>query len=220
MQPSMEVRWFLRGDMPRKKIQDWFKSGSDQLGRMPFSDESRDDIYLSLTKTTDLSIKMRAGKNLEIKQRKIDAGMQVLKDGSQGRVEQWVKWSFSIPEKNEKGEMLMVPDISSPEGSWTVVQKRRLLRKFEVKVGDIIEAVDAIKIRPKQGCNLDIAWIEAGGQKWWSLGFESFGNLDTVEKNLLLVLNYVLADPAFPTLQAANSFAYPTWLSIVLTNGE
>jgi len=56
------------------------------------------------------------------------------------------------------------------------------------------------------------------GKKWWSLGFESFGKLDTVEKNLRLVLAQVLPDPNFPEMQAEQSYAYPAWLGVILKN--
>lgn len=37
-----------------------------------------------------------------------------------------------------------------------------------------------------------------------------------VEDILRLVLKEVLADPAFPTLQAHDSYAFPTWLGAIL----
>jgi hypothetical protein len=46
---------------------------------------------------------------------------------------------------------------------------------------------------------------------WWTLGFEAFGNIDTVSANLTLVL---LPDKPFlaRTIGSGALMSYPTWL--------
>jgi hypothetical protein len=66
---------------------------------------------------------------------------------------------------------------------------------------------------PAQGCNVELTEIEMAGQagRWWTLGFEAFGDLDTVPINLTLtlmpekaVLERIVASGAF--------LSYPAWL--------
>lgn len=206
MQSSMEVRWFLTGTAP-KEVEQWFRRGYVSPKDAPIDDEARDDIYLSLPDSEALGIKLRAGKKIEVKQRLSSSGVQTLRAGIEGGVEQWVKWSFDLMARND--------EIASP-GYWTVIKKRRLLRKFAVIAAEKVTVVDAVNQRPDEGCNMELAWLEVNGKKWWSLGFESFGKLDTVEKNLRLVLEQVLPDPNFPEMRAEQSYAYPAWLGMLL----
>lgn len=202
----MEVRWFLTGTAP-KEVEQWFRRGYVSPKDAPIDDEARDDIYLSLPDSEALGIKLRAGKKIEVKQRLSSSGVQTLRAGIEGGVEQWVKWSFDLMARND--------EIASP-GYWTVIKKRRLLRKFAVIAAEKVTVVDAVNQRPDEGCNMELAWLEVNGKKWWSLGFESFGKLDTVEKNLRLVLEQVLPDPNFPEMRAEQSYAYPAWLGMLL----
>ena len=160
---------------------------------------------MSLPSNKDLGIKLRAGKKIEVKQRQGQGHSTVLKDGIRGLVEQWVKWSFVLDEK------AAAPDYSQPVGCWVTVHKWRLTRKFEVKPGDLVVAIDANAAKlPDEGCNMELAWLTAwNGQVWWSLGFEAFGQPDTVGKNLDLVLKQVLADPAFPNNEGGGFLCLP-----------
>ena len=217
MQPSMEVRWLMRGDRPANVAQ-WFSKGFVPKQNAILEEElDRLDTYLSLPSNKDLSVKLRAGKKIEVKQRQGQGQSKVLKDGIRGLVEQWVKWSFALDAQAAS------PDFANPAGCWVTVKKSRLTRKFEIKPGDLVVAIDAIVANapaakpPDEGCNMELAWLTSwNGQAWWSLGFEAFGKLGTVEKNLDLVLKQVLADPAFPIMKAEDSYAYPTWLGILL----
>lgn len=126
-------------------------------------------------------------------------------------MEQWVKWSFALDKEDIKP-----PDISTPAGCWITVQKWRLTRKFEIKAEDKVEAINAF-LFPDEGCNMELAKLTPpSDQPWWSLGFESFGQISTIEKNLRFVLAQVLKDPDFPVMKAEHSYAYPKWLAMVL----
>jgi hypothetical protein len=232
MQPSTELRWFFEIEVPPGQnleaaqipaaVQTWFNGGENGLpkGAGFIDSEARPDTYLSLPDSVDLSVKVRAGKRVEIKRRHIDVGLRTWPGGVEGRVEQWLKWSFALAEKDDKGETIAGPDISAPAGSWLIVDKLRHLRKFEVKAGDKVEAVPKSSF-PPQGCNLEITRLVYSNRVWWSLGFESFGGLDTVEKNLDLVMNYIALDfPGVSMLKAEHSYAYPAWLGMVLRSKE
>lgn len=232
MQPSMEVRWFfeipvLSGQSPQDAqiptdVQTWFSDGATGLPKgAEFIDaEKRPDTYLSLPDSSDLSVKVRDGKKVEVKRLHADLGVRTWPNGVEGRVEQWVKWSFVLAEKNDRGEVIARPDITAPAGSWLVVEKWRQLRKFEVKVGDNVAAV-VVSSFPPEGCNLEITRLEYANRVWWSLGLESFGELETVEKNFNLVMSYVPLDfPGFSMLNAEHSYAYPAWLGMVLRREE
>ena len=215
MQPSMEVRWFLTGTAP-KEVEQWFRRGYVSPKDAPIDNEARDDIYLSLPDSAALGIKLRAGKKIEVKQRQSSTGVQTLRAGIEGGIEQWVKWSFDLMATDDKGEPIRSPHEIAPPGYWTIIKKRRLLRKFAVIAAEKVITVDAVNQRPDEGCNMELVWLEVNGKQWWSLGFESFGKLDTVEKNLRLVLEQVLPDPNFPEMRAEQSYAYPAWLGMLL----
>jgi hypothetical protein len=224
----MELRWFfeievlsgqsLEAAQIPTAVQTWFNGGETGLptGAEYIDTESRPDTYLNVPDSAGLGVKVRAGKRVEVKRRHVDVGLRTWPGGVEGRVEQWVKWSFALADKNEKGEKIEGPDVYKPAGSWLVVEKQRQLRKFEVK-GDAVAAVVAkINPLPSQGCNLEITRLVYAHHVWWSLGFESFGELETVEKNFNLVMNYVpLAFPGASMLTAEHSYAYPAWLGMI-----
>ncbi|MBC8485189.1 MAG: hypothetical protein H8D45_04005, partial [Bacteroidetes bacterium] len=53
-------------------------------------------------------------------------------------------------------------------------------------------------------------------KKWWSLGFESYGDEGSLFENLILVVREVLSDNRLLSFQADNSFGYPQWIDLFL----
>lgn len=204
MKASAEVRWFLKESVP-SQIVGWFKGG-DIAAK---NEGARWDIYFNLPGNDNLSIKLREGK-LQIKQRKAELGFQRWRDDVEGRVEEWVKWSFTLDNNNRE-----FPDLSTPDGAWVSVKKSRWLKKYEVTMKDEVKAVDADH-QIDQGCNIELTEILVNGQTWWSLGCEAFGKAGRVEKNLRLVLARVLSDQQFPSMRAEHSYGYPMWLGLTL----
>lgn len=201
MQPSMELRWFLAGAVPAA-VQQWFSQGEIA----PQTEARRTDHYLHLPACEDVGIKQRQGR-MEIKRRLAERSVQTFAKGIAGRIEQWVKWSFVLDEQQ-------LPDLTKPTGSWVSVEKVRQLKKFAITPDGTITASDASD-RIAQGCNFELTTLVLDEKEWWSLGFEAFGELATVETNLTLTLKQVLSDPDFPLLQAEDSFAYPHWLRLM-----
>jgi hypothetical protein len=64
---------------------------------------------------------------------------------------------------------------------------------------------------PEMGCNVELTRVTVAGAVWWTLGFESFGMLPTVENTLRAVATLLAARRLrgfVPGLQAS----YPAWL--------
>ncbi len=124
-----------------------------------------------------------------------------------GSIERWSKWTS--PTLHLGGQ----PTIA--------ITKRRWLRKFstdsdvptEVALNDRewLAAPDATP--PIRGCNVELTQVTVGGGKvWWTLGFEAFGTLDTVENDLQTVAA-TLQDREPPRLDDGILASYPAWLS-------
>src|SRR2546422_10757297 len=105
MQPSLEIRWFRKGTVPADlaaSVEKWpFKPDLDD----------RDDIYLLDLESTN-GIKLRSGKNIEVKRFVSDHGVRELRSSTIGRLERWGKWSFELSPQPKTQ-----PDLSLP-GSW------------------------------------------------------------------------------------------------------
>jgi len=215
MQPSMELRWFVQGVL-RDDLNRWFETSTlvaHAAGEFKPSIDERHDTYLRLPHRTDLGIKLRKDERIEIKERLRDNGIQALSPEVEGRIEQWVKWSFLL-----NPEEANLPDTSPLEDGWIDVQKTRRSRKLAVHSANLV-----VEIEPKskakgvpEGCNLELTTLSARNQIWHTLGFEAFGSMRTVERNLALVVSEVLLHSRFPPMKARDSFGYPEWLRRIL----
>ena len=199
MQPSMEVRWFFEGQLPGE-VAKWFH----ESGFAPEDENERIDLYLDLPETDVLGVKLRAGKNVEVKRRFASLGAVETWPGSHGYIDKWAKWSFPLDPNGKR------PDVNQPTGGWLDVKKHRLYRKFEVKEGAIAE-VDPTSF-PNEGCNLEITELVYMDRPWSTLCFEAFGQFDSVEENLRLALAHVQESRDLPGLLLTQSYAYPRWL--------
>jgi hypothetical protein len=100
------------------------------------------------------------------------------------------------------------------------VTKTRWLRKFDTSKYvrseiplDANEKPKADYSLPLQGCNVELAEVQIGGHAgaWWTLGFEAFGELDSVPMNLTLTL--MPEEPVLERIVASGAFlSYPAWL--------
>jgi hypothetical protein len=121
-------------------------------------------------------------------------------------IEIWCKWSCTIPGLNLTNELL--------------VTKTRWLRKFDTSKYvrseiplDPNEKPTAGYSLPVQGCNVELTEVQMAGHSgmWWTLGFEAFGDLDSVPTSLTLTVL-----PEKPLLLRIIGFgaflSYPAWL--------
>ena len=198
---SAELRWFWRGHCPQP-VYDWFfKSGLP-----PGGGHSRIDRYIPQRGEAEISLKKRGAKpELEVKG--LITTRRVLElEPLAPHIEIWCKWSCTIPVLNLTNELL--------------VTKTRWLRKFDTSKYvrseiplDANEKPNLGYSLPAQGCNVEWTEVEMAGLAgvWWTLGFEAFGDLDSVPMNLTLtvlpekaVLERIVASGAF--------LSYPAWL--------
>ena len=110
MLPTLEVRWFLPGNLP-EAVAAWF----DGLGA-PVGEESRTDRYLVPTEGDALGLKVREGR-IEAKQRTGRAAAAAWGRAS-ARPETWRKWSLALA--SGEGDAL--------DGGWAEVAKARRQR--------------------------------------------------------------------------------------------
>jgi hypothetical protein len=200
MFPTVEVRWFYRGEVP-PEVEAWFQQSAGRVERHP----CREDHYLRLTDTHALGIKLREGR-IEIKQRVGEHGVIRFHKRVTGVVENWRKWSFQLAEARRA-----LTSIAVPTTSWIPVRKERMLRTYRLTVDKRVVPVSTSDV-PRQGCEMELTEVHVVGQDWWTLAFEAFGDESVLQEQLLLVAQHVLAAHEPPSLNALESYGYADWL--------
>jgi hypothetical protein len=187
MNRTAELRWFLRGPPPGP-VAAWFERVADPS-------RTRTDVYLVLPGTDALGVKIRGGTtSFEVKLRPRPGTPVAFGDGVSGQLEEWQKWSSPRAVITR-----LLPRLGLPKGRWVAVEKQRRMTKIPYHDGS--------------GCNLELTALEASGQTWTTLGFESFGPesdlvpaLEAAEQELFGALDLPGG------LDAARSCGYPGWL--------
>jgi hypothetical protein len=202
MQISAEIRWFWLADCPGA-IEAWFNSGD----MPPGGGRARHDEYLHEPDQIELGMKRRGEKpGVEVK-----GLVTTLLHPSDvtpfvGPIEIWCKW---------QSLGLVIGDLAVVR-----VRKVRLLRKFqthgrtatEIRLTEDETPRDR-RALPELGCNVELTRIELrSGQRWRTLGFEAFGDLQSVEQSLLSTLSE-MASRGAPSLGSGELLSYPAWLS-------
>jgi hypothetical protein len=197
---SAEVRWFHRGP---SAFSDWFRDTGIHA-YPPGGGQRRTDRYLRDTAQEELGIKRRGGRRgIEVKG--LVAARSHLSEGPfVGRVELWTKWT---------SEALELPDVAT-----VLTEKARWQRKFDTCAKTPVEVeLDASENQvdgslPDRGCTVELTEVRVLGDVWWTLGFESFGRLDTVEGDLRAVAALIAAERRPPPLDGWMEGSYPRWL--------
>jgi hypothetical protein len=204
MQVSAEIRWFWMGPGPCE-LDAWLRD-PELHPCPPGGGGSRTDEYLRDEGQEELGIKRRGGqKRIEVKGLVAELG-EIRTAPFVGRVELWTKWT---------SEALEVPHAASVR-----TDKRRWLRKFSTDGHVPVEiALDASEkpvtgSLPARGCNVELTEVRIGSA-WWTLGFESFGSIDTVEADLRTVAALVARERRPPSLDGWKLASYPRWLNEV-----
>jgi hypothetical protein len=209
MQLSAEIRWFWQ-DSPPPGLGSWFRSPGYEVFP-PGGDGSkpREDEYLREENRCELGIKVRGknGHGVEIKGLVVTELGDLSIDPFKGTLELWCKWISSA--------------LELKPGSTVMILKWRLLRKFdtsglaprEIELGEDEMPKDPAVTLPEQGCNVELTRIHIpiNDETWWTLGFESFGTLSKVEKNLQSAAE-MLASRRCPGLDGGFQGSYPAWL--------
>ena len=207
MLASAEIRWFWRNNCPQQ-VHDWFfKTGLPPGGSLP-----RIDRYLPQPNDAEIGVKERADTpGLEVKglvAMRRDPALAAIAS----HLEIWCKWSCTIPGLKLTDEM--------------TITKTRWLRKFDTSKPARVEIQLDSNEKPKsgyslpvQGCNVELTEVRMLGRSdvWWTLGFEAFGDLDTVAINLTRVVLPEMSILA-GTVSSGALLSYPGWLSARLTD--
>ena len=120
-----------------------------------------------------------------------------------GRMESWQKWSFPFsPPGQHSGD---------PAG-WRPVRKRRRISRFALGSGQIVARAPGLVQEPD--CGVELTKVRAGGQDWWTLGFEATGPADLLRSGLEATVALVFAEalPGGVEPGPDESRSYAEWL--------
>jgi hypothetical protein len=201
MYSTVETRWFGRGEVPAAVLA-WFNACPGNVELQPV----RQDHYLRLDEDDGLSVKVRDG-GLEIKQRRCRYGLVPLTQSVFGLVEGWTKWRFPLEDPKS-----LPLDSASGVSAWLAVNKERQLRRYQLIANqDIQPTVPEETI--SAGCELEFAVLRAGGDLWWTVAFEAFGESAGNHARLLKVASTLLDRLAPHLLPSSESYSYSHLLS-------
>jgi hypothetical protein len=190
------VRWILPGQLDAA-IAGWFR-------RFPAETESREDAYLIRPVLRGLSVKIRAGRALEVKVSHGCPGILDAAGRARGRLESWRKWSFPFGP--------LGPYDAGPP-SWTVVHKRRRISRFRLASGRIMAGIPGRAT--ESACAVELTEVGSASETWWSLGFEATGPADLLRSTLqgTAALVFAQALPADVEFGMSHCQSYADWLS-------
>jgi hypothetical protein len=193
---TVEVRWILPGQLDAA-VAGWFR-------RFPGWTESREDAYLIRPVLRGLSVKLRAGRALEVKVCHGCPGILDAAGRARGRLESCRKWSFPF-------EPLGPHDAGL--SAWTVVHKRRRISQFRLASGRIMAGIPGRATEPS--CAAELTEVSSGSEAWWSLGFEATGPADSLRSTLqgTTALVFARALPADVEFDMSHCQSYADWLS-------
>jgi hypothetical protein len=193
---TVEVRWILPGQLDAA-IAGWFR-------RFPAWTESREDAYLMHPVLSGLSVKIRAGRALDVKVCHGCPGILEAAGRVRGRLESWRKWSFPFGGLGPYG---------AGSSAWTVVHKRRRISQFRLASGRIMAGIPGRATEP--ACAVELTEVSSGTQTWWSLGFEATGPADLLRSTLqgTAALVFAQALPADVEFGMSHCQSYADWLS-------
>ena len=193
---TVEVRWILPGQLD-PAVAGWF-------GRFPGWTESREDAYLIRPVLRGLSVKLRAGRVLDVKVCHGCPGILDAAGRARGRLESCRKWSFPFGP--------LGPYYAGPS-AWSVVYKRRRISQFRLASGRIMAGIPGRATEPS--CAVELTEVSSGSETWWSLGFEAAGPADLLSSTLqrTAALVFARALPADVEFDMSHCQSYADWLS-------
>ena len=192
---SLEVRWIFPGQL-EAAVAGWF-------GRFPAGTESREDTYLLDPRLRGLSVKVRAGRVLEVKVYRGSPGILEVAGRARGRLESWQKWSFPFSPSRQ--------DSGGPAG-WRPVRKRRRISRFSLASGPVVARGPGPGGDP--GCEVELTEVRTAGQDWWTLGFEATGPASLLRSALEATAALVFAEALPGGMEPGpdESRSYAEWL--------
>jgi len=201
--PSLEVRWIFPGQLDTATA-GWFSGTQPEV-------ESREDAYLLDPGMGGLSVKVRAGRALDVKMFLGSPGILELPGHARGQLQYWRKWSFPFSPFS-----LAAVD----PGGWSRVRKQRRVIWFSPAGERIARAPSAPAQAALQArCAVELTELRLQhrglpDQEWWSLGLEATGPAESLRHGLeataALVLTRDLLDGV--DLRIDDSRSYADWL--------
>lgn len=207
MYPTVEVRWFYKGEIPTKVLTDYIQGGDEPVHFPP-----RTDYYFVVPGRVDLGIKLREGL-LEIKQRTKTHKVHQFNLYTFGIVESWQKWGFALSQPDSGS---YTDKFSSRNASWSAVVKHRWLRKYEITPDRrALELPQSTTIT--NGCEWELSNVHLEGidSPWWSIAFEAFGEEHRLFDSLVTAVKKALTNIEDQNFLRTDSFSYPAWLNLV-----
>ena len=192
---SLEARWIFPGQL-ETAVASWFS-------RFPATTESREDTYLLDPQMRGLSVKVRAGRALEVKVYRGSRGILQVPGRARGRLEAWQKWSFPFSPLRQ---------VSAGPAGWQPVRKRRRISRFSLASGPAAARAPVPGGEPR--CEVELTEVRTRGQDWWTLGFEATGPADLLHSQLQATATLVFAHPLPAGIQPGpdHSRSYAEWL--------
>ena len=192
---SLEVRWIFPGQM-ETAVASWFS-------RFPAATESREDAYLVDPQLRGLSVKVRAGRALEVKVYRGSRGILQVPGRARGRLEVWQKWSFPCSPLRRDSAGL---------AGWQPVRKRRRISRFSRASGQA--AAPAPLPGGEPWCAVELSEDRTRGQDWGTLGFEATGPADLLHSELQAAAALVFAQPMPAAVEPGPDYSssYAQWL--------
>jgi hypothetical protein len=196
--PSLEVRWIFPGQLDTA-VAGWFPGSQPEV-------ESREDAYLLDPGMGGLSVKVRAGRALEVKTFLGSPGILDLPGRARGRMQYWRKWSFPF-------SPLSLGNIDP--GGWRRVSKQRRVIWFSPS-GEQIARAPAVQGHAgrEARCAVELTELRFQRQDWWSLGLEATGPAESLRHGLeaTAALVFTRAPPGGVDLRIDDSRSYAEWL--------
>jgi hypothetical protein len=210
---SHEVRWFFEegagsnGSPVPKSSGVGMPVGEDRIDGEP-------DVYLLVPGSDDMGIKWREGK-LQIKGRVASVGTQVFCERRQGKIERWVKWSYSdMPAAYKRGFVAGKETglVTASVGKTRAVRKVRL----DTLTGKAQE-VDA-QTFVDRGVGFELTNLKVAGKAYCSLAFEAFPDDSAMDAAFTQAVESFLGGLKELNLTAACSQSYPAWLGGIIVS--
>ncbi len=233
---SIEVRWFIQGDLnPDSPLVQWFRATEpfprpSGPPRLEWPEGRRRDTYLVLPDRPEIGIKLRREgigsseiAKLEFKGRTESLGLREIVPGGDGsapvlgKVERWTKWSIPAAEAGLDGAGVIGGDARAARGPLAIaVGKRRLLRMARIGRDGSVEEIADPTARIERGIGFELTRIDVAGAPWSSLAFEAFpSSIDPEDEFLPIVRAWMAGVPRREVLEPDHSFGYPALLERV-----
>ncbi|CAN5480895.1 hypothetical protein BH11BAC3_BH11BAC3_09060 [soil metagenome] len=224
MQISSEIRWFFTYEEEVGLIKNWMTSLLYNP-HFPSNDKfDRQDYYLSLPGSDNLSVKLREPKidkvtgklsgKIEVKVFVKNLGEYLAENGFPGLMNQWAKFSFDLlPGENNLANIVnsfveKENQLPGYKDYWLQVNKNRLLLMYDVQTKKIAVPGEFVN----EGCGIELTIIKVNNQLFYSLGLEAFSGIGKDTANLLDGLHFISKNIKGLSLNNANPASYPEFL--------